>query len=211
MRASFPYELNIGIDISYARRILDWSSLTRFEHNSHGLSLLKRVFHQNDFIQLQRRYPWWQRPRGQPEANVRSLSFFLAGRWAAKEAAKKAWRADLLGWRDLWVQPAADSGGVAPEIVCRVNRNGWNFDGDELLKLAGEGVKVDDVQGEQPAGTAVVEEQVARLSISHDGEYAIATVLATPLHADILAVLKQRQAEVDLKMRMMKESSGLPS
>ncbi|RMZ80196.1 hypothetical protein DV737_g3079, partial [Chaetothyriales sp. CBS 132003] len=211
MRAPFPYALTIGTDISHARRILDWSNPTRFEHNSYGLSLLKRVFHQNDFIQLQRRYPWWQRPRGLPEANVRSLSLFLAGRWAAKEAAKKAWRADLLGWRDLWVETAAGSGSVAPEIVCRVNRNGWNFDEDELLKLAGEDVAADNVRGGQEGETAVVDEQVARLSISHDGEYAIAAVLATPLHASILTDLKQRQAEVDLRMRMIMESSGQPS
>ncbi|RMZ76695.1 hypothetical protein DV738_g4839, partial [Chaetothyriales sp. CBS 135597] len=129
MRASFPYNLTIGTDISNARRILNWSNPAPFEHNSHGLSLLKRVLHKNDFIQLQRRYPWWQRPSAQPEANVRRLSFFLAGRWAAKEAAKKAWRADLLGWRDLWVQAAAvgapgtGTGSGPPEILDRRKYN----------------------------------------------------------------------------------------
>ncbi|RMD41674.1 hypothetical protein DV735_g3454, partial [Chaetothyriales sp. CBS 134920] len=194
-RAPFPYNITLGTDISNARRILNWSNPARFEHNAHGLSLLKRVLHKHDFVQLQRRFPWWQRPSAQPEANVRRLSFFLAGRWAAKEAAKKAWRADLLGWRDLAVAGP-------PEIVCRVEDAPWDFDADELVDLASEeDANVMVEQETDMAAAAAVDEQVARLSISHDGEYAVATVLATPLHADILAALEQRQAKVDLRMQ----------
>ena len=42
-----------------------------------------------------------------------------------------------------------------------------------------------------------VREQAARLSISHDGDYAVATVLAAPLHSDIEHDLGRRKAEVE--------------
>lgn len=79
---------------------------------------------------------------------------WLAGRWAAKEAAKKAWGAQTLGFKDVRVEVCE---GGAVQMVC----SGWR-------KLAAD---------QQPERV----EQLGRLSISHDGEYAIATVMATPL------------------------------
>jgi len=45
-----------------------------------------------------------------------------------------------------------------------------------------------------------VTEQTAQLSISHDGDYTIAAVIATPLHIDISSVLATRKAEAEAKL-----------
>jgi holo-[acyl-carrier protein] synthase len=86
------------------------------------------------------------------------ITRWLAGRFAAKEAARKAAPsgAASIGWKDVMVRVQEDGGrfgkGVSrrPEIVYLGN----GLDGD-----AGDG-------------------RVAKLSISHDGEYVVATVLA---------------------------------
>lgn len=86
------------------------------------------------------------------------ITRWLAGRFAAKEAARKAAPsgAASIGWKDVMVRVQEDGGrfgeGVSrrPEIVYLGNA----LDGD-----ADEG-------------------RVAKLSISHDGEYVVATVLA---------------------------------
>jgi hypothetical protein len=46
-----------------------------------------------------------------------------------------------------------------------------------------------------------VTEQVAQLSISHDGDYTVATVLAAPLHPDISAELQRRKELAQSKVR----------
>jgi len=76
-----------------------------------------------------------------------------------KKAAKKAWDASLLSFRDLRVE--ADSHG-AVHIVC-----------DTRLTAS-------HLSDHSVSSTSKVTEQVAQLSISHDGDYTIATVLATP-------------------------------
>ena len=84
----------------------------------------------------------------------KSTGSWLAGRWAAKEAAKKAWGAQKLGFKDVRVE--TNEGGEVQIVCC-----GWTTGGvGQLPKEA---------------------EQVGRLSISHDGDFAIATVMATPL------------------------------
>ena len=84
----------------------------------------------------------------------RNLPEWLAGRWAAKEAAKKAWGATALGFKDVRVR-IRQAGDV--EIVC----------GCESQARGSKKV--------------VMVEQVGKLSIAHDGDYAVATVLAEPL------------------------------
>ena len=51
-----------------------------------------------------------------------------------------------------------------------------------------------------------ITEQVARVSISHDGEYATATVIATPLHPEIVAELEKRKAEAERKLNNTPEN-----
>ncbi|OJD25168.1 hypothetical protein ACJ73_03471 [Blastomyces percursus] len=84
-------------------------------------------------------------------ANNIEMARWLAGRFAAKEAARKAapGGASTIGWKDVMVRvdrEGAGSGSVKPEII--------------YLKDGG-------ARGE-----------VGQLSISHDGDYVFATVLA---------------------------------
>ncbi|EQL36375.1 hypothetical protein RJZ56_006059 [Blastomyces dermatitidis] len=86
-----------------------------------------------------------------PSANNIEMARWLAGRFAAKEAARKAapGGASTIGWKDVIVRvdrEGAGSGSVKPEII--------------YLKDGG-------AHGE-----------VGQLSISHDGDYVFATVLA---------------------------------
>ncbi|EEH44973.2 uncharacterized protein PADG_08622 [Paracoccidioides brasiliensis Pb18] len=85
--------------------------------------------------------------------NITEMARWLAGRFAAKEAARKAapGGATSISWKDVMVQVENEKGGRSgkPEIV-------YLKDGGAL--------------GE-----------VGKLSISHDGEYVIATVLAASL------------------------------
>lgn len=94
---------------------------------------------------------------------------WLAGRFAAKEAAKKAapLGAAGVGWKDVLVRVSRDdedSSGVAsgsgrPEIV--------------YLDRPVTG----DAQWDQAAARGA-RGRVGKLSISHDGDYVVATVLA---------------------------------
>ena len=108
---------------------------------------------------------------------------FLAGRWAAKEAARKAWGAHLLGFKDVRVaaditQPGdpnvRDHGGGSPgvKIVCEPY---WG-----PLNLNKDAIKLD-------------RQQEGRLSISHDGDYVVATVIAEPLDQDLRSLFEGRK------------------
>jgi phosphopantetheine--protein transferase-like protein len=166
MRIPFSLDLTVGTDIIFCKRILDW---TRPEEPAQLTRLVKRVLHDREIRILDKRFSWWRSNSTKPQEERRRLSLWLGGRWAAKEAAKKAWGAHLLSWRDVVVENSADG---SPQMICQV-------------------------AGQMGQGIA---EQVARLSISHDEDYAIATVLATPLHSGILAELSRRMAEAELKV-----------
>lgn len=75
------------------------------------------------------------------------MARWLAGRFAAKEAARKAapGGASVVSWKDVMVS-IEEGGGGRPEVV-------YTKDGGETG-------------------------QVGKLSISHDGEYVVATVIA---------------------------------
>ena len=81
-------------------------------------------------------------------ADIADMSRWIAGRFAAKEAARKAapLAAASLGWKDVVVRVPSSSS--RPEIVY-----------------------LDDAEKQQ-------QQAVGKLSISHDGEYVVATVLA---------------------------------
>lgn len=88
------------------------------------------------------------------------MTRWLAGRFAAKEAARKAAPegAASIGWKDVvvQVQSGAEGSRSQSQSVEGVSRR------PEIVYLGEEG----------DAG------RVGRLSISHDGEYVVATVLA---------------------------------
>ena len=175
MRIPAPTTLNIGTDIISVAR------LTRLfgppvERQSR---FVDKILHASEVQELHRRFPQWQATKSQVQAHedFRKITFWLAGRWAAKEAAKKAWNAHLLSWKDLRVE--AEVGGNVL-IIC-------NPDSDPNTST-----------------TSPIIEQAAKLSISHDGDYATAVVLAAPLHADILSELGRRNREAEARVTNIK-------
>lgn len=164
MRLPAPAHLRVGTDIMQRSRL----QKSFLNEPIRLMRLTRRLLHANELAMLSRRFPGWQNTDGQPLMTRDGIASWLAGRWAAKEAAKKAWGPRLLSFRDLRVE-VTESGEI--EIVCSPHSASEALPGRNVL------------------------EQAARLSISHDGEYAIAIVLASPLHPDIETELN-RQARI---------------
>ena len=174
MRVPFPLALRVGTDIVATSRFL-----SPHEPDTRRLiKLTNRFLLPQELDDLARRFPSWKNAHADKRLRTQ-VAAWIAGRWAAKEAAKKAWDASILGFRDLRIE--ADSTG-AVHIVC-----------DTRLTTTRS-----THQSVSPA--AKVSEQVAQLSISHDGDYTLATVLATPLHPDIKSELQHRKAEAEAKL-----------
>jgi holo-[acyl-carrier protein] synthase len=172
-----PY--TIGTDIVHIKRIRELI-VKRLQPDDGGKRFsrfLDRILHPLERQDFDKRFPAFinlfsnehsqDRHHGLTTQFYHSTGTWLAGRWAAKEAAKKAWGAQTLGFKDVRVE--ACKGGEV-QVVCY----GWR-----TLAV-----------GQLPERA----EQVGRLSISHDGEYAVATVMATPLQitpADLQDVVSQ--------------------
>lgn len=110
---------------------------------------------------------------------------YLAGRWAAKEAARKAWGAHLLGFKDVR---------VAFDIP---NSPGDPTDRNSNHETAMPGVKIVcepfyGMYGVNKGAIDAAPRQEGRLSISHDGDYVVATVVAEPLNEQMRNVFKGR-------------------
>lgn len=178
MRVPFPLALSVGTDIVQLRRIWDPTKpdIAKLKH------LVRRILHPTEIQHLHQRYPDWQSLDSQAPNRQAKICQWFGGRWAAKEAARKAWGATLVGAKDLKVEIRAkdeeNPGHV--QIVCAPEQ----LTGEERESV----------------------EQVAELSISHDGEYAIAIVVASPLHESIKAVLGERKAEAEGKVRRSSDS-----
>jgi holo-[acyl-carrier protein] synthase len=139
----FPFSLSVGIDIVHLPRI--HRLITKKEGRS-LIPFVKRILHHQEYRDLSRRHPRWQEQHVNSAADVRSLTTWLGGRFAAKEAARKAIGATTYSWKDVRVDITYGSG--EPRIICATrNLN------EEI-------------------------EHEAKLSISHDGDYVMATVLA---------------------------------
>ncbi|PLB40521.1 holo-ACP synthase [Aspergillus candidus] len=158
----FPFPLTLGTDIVHLPRITRLVTrpggfLTRFT---------RRILHEQEQRDFRARFglfpvspPIISSPGDKNGSSATPPQFpvsgdmtrWLAGRFAAKEAARKAapGGAASLGWKDVLVRAGEEKGGVrgAPEVV-----------------FLGRG------EGEP--------DRLGRLSISHDGEYVVATVLA---------------------------------
>ncbi|BCR99090.1 holo-ACP synthase [Aspergillus luchuensis] len=148
----FPFALNIGTDIVHLPRITRLLArpnyLTRFTH---------RILHAREQQDFRTRFSLPPMPSSIPAKSPTTPSIsispdmtrWLAGRFAAKEAARKAAPrgAAHISWKDVVVTVGEEGG--RPEVVY-LDGNG---DGDE-------------------AG------RVGKLSISHDGEYVVAMVVA---------------------------------
>ncbi|KAI9795008.1 MAG: hypothetical protein M1816_000028 [Peltula sp. TS41687] len=93
---------------------------------------------------------------------LRELSQWLAGRFAAKEATKKAYASRQLSWR---------------EICVRTSSSGRPF---VIISSPAEPARspvLERIEDERQEQETDIISQVARLSISHDGEYAMAMVM----------------------------------
>ncbi|KAJ5807074.1 hypothetical protein N7474_010666 [Penicillium riverlandense] len=159
----FPFALHIGTDIVHIPRIArlinrPGNYLTRFtrrilcaqEQHDFTTRFTLPPSYTNESLHSQSQY---QSPTITPD-----MTRWLAGRFAAKEAARKAaptaGGAGSIGWKDVMVRieegsertPGKNGKSSRPEIVF--------------------------------LGVGEEEARVGRLSISHDGEYVVATVLA---------------------------------
>lgn len=153
----FPLALNIGTDIVHIPRIT--RLLARPEYLTRFTRRILCDQEQNDFHKrfseaLRDRHTYHQQPPSVPA----DITRWLAGRFAAKEAARKAAPsgAASIGWKDVMV---------------RIQEDGGKF--GEGVSRRPEIVYLGNMQDEGSS-----EGRVAKLSITHDGEYVVATVLA---------------------------------
>ncbi|KAF7511500.1 hypothetical protein GJ744_004088 [Endocarpon pusillum] len=142
-RIAFPCKLSIGTDVVYLPRI------RRLISKREGCNLIpfaKRILHPLEIRDLSHRHPQWQAQHKKSCVDSDSLIKWLGGRFAAKEAARKAMGATTLGWKDVRVEV---KGSGEPQIICAIR----DMDNNNI-------------------------ECEAKLSLSHDGDYVVATVLA---------------------------------
>lgn len=147
----FPFSLNIGTDVVHLPRILRLLRHRGARSNENYLNkFTRRILCPQEQQDFHSRFTASSaRPTGDGPVVVTSdMARWLAGRFAAKEAARKAapGGAASIGWKDVLVQtaPATAAGSGRPEVVF----------------LGG------------------ADSRVGKLSISHDGDYVVATVLA---------------------------------
>ena len=164
----FPLSVNIGTDIVYIPRIQrlitrpsrsncdTWSSLAdRFVRrimNDQETQLFYSKFGYADGQLPSRLTTVPPQSLGSADSHhVHEMARWIAGRFAAKEAARKAapGGAASVSWKDVMVQTEGTNGGAASERP-------------QVIYLK-EGGRVGEV---------------GKLSISHDGSYVVATVLA---------------------------------
>ncbi|KAL2810888.1 hypothetical protein BJX63DRAFT_433851 [Aspergillus granulosus] len=167
----FPLGLNIGTDIVHLPRI------TRLISRPGGYleRFTRRILSETEQADFRTRFALpplnAQSPspildthtekRGNRSLDVKitpDMARWLAGRFAAKEAARKAARggASAVGWKDVIVRVGKGQEGT--------NDEGKGAEGRPEIVFM-------DRHGNGPG-------RLGRLSISHDGEYVVATVLA---------------------------------
>lgn len=150
----FPYAINIGTDVVHLPRI--YRLLTQRGTRSNETYLQKftrRILNHQEQQDFHLRFGGRHDPAAHPETNptkiTPDMARWLAGRFAAKEAARKAAPegAASISWKDVLLRatpPSSSAASGRPEVVY----------------LAG------------------TESRLGKLSISHDGDYVVATVLA---------------------------------
>ncbi|KAF9892226.1 hypothetical protein FE257_002002 [Aspergillus nanangensis] len=141
----FPIALNIGTDIVHLPRIT--RLVTR--RGNYLSRFMRRILTDQEQHDFRTRFTLPPLPTtdlsSPPPPISPDMTRWLAGRFAAKEAARKAAPngASSLGWKDVIVRVGEGHDNGRPEVVY----------------VGGEG-------------------RIGKLSISHDAEYVVATVLA---------------------------------
>lgn len=161
----FRPSLVLGTDICLCTRLLDYRApkWPRIE------KLLNKFLTDGERKEVLSKFGWLNEANLSKKVvsfHMQRFSLHIAGRWAAKEAAKKAWGADIINWKDLYI-------GMEGE-----DRN------RSYIAVSPSGID---------------REQQGRLTISHDGDYATATVLAECLVSDIKKHLEKSMSEVQAK------------
>ncbi|KAK2785512.1 hypothetical protein FQN52_008424 [Onygenales sp. PD_12] len=162
----FPLPLNIGTDLVHLPRIHRLIHRRATGPTTYLHRFIHRILCEQELHDFQTKFFPPHRPISRPFAaapggsknenggidNSAEIARWLAGRFAAKEAARKAapGGAAGIGWK---------------EVMVRVDREGSE----------GEGSKRPEIVYLKDGGRRG---EVGRLSISHDGEYVVATVLA---------------------------------
>lgn len=140
----FPFALNVGTDIVHLPRI---RQLVTRKEGRYLLPFTRRILHQRERDNLSQKYPNVCQASVTTHPHLDSLVRWLGGRFAAKEAARKALGASFVSWKEVRVETL---NGGQPRIIYSSRAQG-----DSL------------------------EEEEAKVSISHDGDYVVATVLAS--------------------------------
>lgn len=178
MRLPFKPGLVLGTDIAHATRFSnpdkpDWIRLTK---------LCRRFMTDKEYTALFSRFPILRQTEREKRGEISKhcinrIGLHVAGRWAAKEAAMKAWNAKLVRMDNIEIHQRSDG---CMELQC----------------FLPEGPK-DSVTS-----------QSAVVSISHDGVYAMATVLAEPLHPDLELGLKKIRSELRPKRKTVQHAKS---
>ena len=146
----FPYALNIGTDVVQLPRIYRLLTQRGTKSNeTYFHRFTRRILCPQELQDFHVRFGFKQNTSDREEKEITpDTARWLAGRFAAKEAARKAapGGATSVSWKDVLVRaaPASSAGSSRPEIVYL---NG-------------------------------ADSRLGKLSISHDGDYVVATVLA---------------------------------
>lgn len=153
----FPYSLNVGTDIVHLPRILRLITRTAGGSSSKLERFTRRILCEQELQDFRSRFLLSPATAPGSEPCLRTITptpdmaRWLAGRFAAKEAARKASTrgAGAIGWKDVLVrvEDTGTLGSGRPQVV--------------YLDTKSEG-----------------NTRIGKLSISHDGEYVVATVLA---------------------------------
>ncbi|KAI5307005.1 hypothetical protein KEM56_005678 [Ascosphaera pollenicola] len=151
----FPLSLNIGSDIVHLPRV------SRLFTGRYRDRFMRRILCEQELLDFQQRFRQSLEPSSALQAKELELTKtrWLAGRFAAKEAARKAAPsgASSLGWKDVWVR------------IDDTSSDANSFGRPEVVYLKGY-----DLQKGSVPQTA----QAGKLTVAHDGEYVVATVLA---------------------------------
>ncbi|KAI9785323.1 MAG: hypothetical protein M1839_000340 [Geoglossum umbratile] len=159
----FPYPISIGIDICKIHRIYD---LISKDNGKWRRPFLKKIFNSRELRVLQSTLGEKQlSPTSIHLHETWRLAQFLAGRWAAKEAAIKAMRSHRVKFHEITIESRRGLPYMLIDLPLRARAAAEN-----TTKIAG-------MEDEEEV-KAEVETHEARLSISHDGAYATAIVMA---------------------------------
>ncbi|KAJ5734315.1 hypothetical protein N7493_003101 [Penicillium malachiteum] len=168
----FPLALHVGTDIVHLPRIT--ALLTR--RGNYLSRFTRRILCDQEQRDFHKRFKdsLALQSQSKPSNSTHSppitadMTRWLAGRFAAKEAARKAapGGAASIGWKDVMVRVQEESdmnSNVHPDAIKAAHAEGVSRR-PEIVYL---GIKDDGSDS-----------RVGRLSISHDGDYVTATVLA---------------------------------